>query len=116
VVPYATAAALAVLGAFLLYAAFKGGWSGDDPEIALPVDWASFRWLLLGLGLNVALIEVAGFIVAGCLLFVCTSRCFGSRKPLLDLGLGVVLATVAFVGFSKGLGINIGSGPIEALF
>jgi putative tricarboxylic transport membrane protein len=115
-VPYATAFALGILGVFLLIAGLRGGWSDDDPEIALPVDWRSFRWLLLGLALNVALIDQLGFIIASCLLFVCTARCFGSRKPHVDLGLGFVLATVAFVGFAKGLGINIGSGPIEALF
>jgi putative tricarboxylic transport membrane protein len=116
VIPYATSAALGVLGVFLLIAGLRGGWSGDDPEIALPVDWPSFGWLLLGLALNLALIQDLGFIIASCALFVCTSRCFGSRKPFVDLGLGFVLATVAYVGFAKGLGINIGSGPIEALF
>jgi len=116
VVPYATAAALGVLGIFLLVAGFRGGWSHEDPEIALPVDWTSFRWLLLGLALNVALIDTIGFILSASLLFVCTARCFGSRRPAVDLGMGFVLATVAFVGFSKGLGINIGAGPIEALF
>ena len=116
VIPYATSLGLGILGVFLLIAGFRGGWSGEDPEIALPVDWRSFRWLLLGLALNVALIDTLGFIIASTLLFMCTSRCFGSRKPLVDLGLGFVLATVAFVGFAKGLGINIGSGPIEALF
>ncbi len=116
VIPYATAAALGVLGVFLLVAGLRGGWSDEDPDVALPVDWRSFRWLLLGLALNLALIDHLGFILSSSLLFVCTARCFGSRRPAVDFGIGFVLATVAFVGFSKGLGINIGSGPIEALF
>ncbi len=64
----------------------------------------------------VMLIADAGFILSSALLFACTARCFGSERPLKDFAAGVLLAAVAYFGFSRGLGINIGAGPIEALF
>jgi len=63
-----------------------------------------------------ALIADLGFTLASTALFACTARCFGSTNPLKDVGLGFLLAVTAYLGFSKGLGINIGAGPLEALF
>lgn len=116
VVPYAVAGGLALLGALLVAKALRGGWSGDDPELTMPVDWKSARWLGLGLALNLALIADLGFTLASTALFACTARCFGSTNPLRDVGIGFLLAITAYLGFSKGLGINIGAGPLEALF
>ncbi|MBL8831137.1 MAG: tripartite tricarboxylate transporter TctB family protein [Rhodospirillales bacterium] len=117
VVPFAVAGGLGLLGVVLLFQNARGSWNtADDPELTLPVDWRSARWLLLGLALNVSLIADAGFILASALLFACTARCFGSGRPLKDFAAGIVLSAVAYFGFSRGLGINIGAGPIEALF
>jgi putative tricarboxylic transport membrane protein len=117
VVPFAVAGGLALLGIVLLVQNARGTWdTSGDPELTLPIDWRSARWLLLGLALNLSLIADAGFIVASSLLFACTARCFGSANPLKDVALGIVLSATAYFGFSKGLGINIGAGPIEALF
>ncbi len=117
VVPFAVAGGLALLGVVLLAQNARGSWNtADDPELTMPVDWRSARWLLLGLALNVSLIADAGFILSSALLFACTARCFGSERPLKDFAAGVLLAAVAYFGFSRGLGINIGAGPIEALF
>ncbi len=71
--------------------------------------------MLAGLVLNVALIGVAGFIIASTLLFVCTARAFGSRNVLRDGAIGFALALVSYVGFDRVLGYKIGSGLIEGL-
>lgn len=73
-------------------------------------------WMLLGLALNLSLIEFAGFIISSTLLFVCTARAFGSDRTLRDAAIGFALAFVAYVGFDRLLGYKIGSGLIERLF
>ena len=62
-----------------------------------------------GLFSNLAL----GFTVASILLFTCVARAFGSRQTLRDALIGAIFALVAYLGFARTLGINIGSGVIE---
>lgn len=123
VFPWISTALLAVMGAILTLQGLRGGW---DHEEAGEIDTVSLGWLLLGLLLNLVLIDgmsyrgmsiapKAGFIVAGTLLFICTARAFGSGQPLRDAAIGFTLALVAYVGFDRVLGYKIGSGWIEAL-
>lgn len=69
--------------------------------------------MVLGLVLNVALIDVAGFIIASTVLFALTARAFGSRQGVRDAAIGFALATVAYIGFDRVLGYRIGSGLVE---
>ena len=113
--PYAIAACLAVLGLALTYQGLRGGWSADDPELTLPVDVRALLWLGAGLAINALAIQDLGFTLAAAGMFVCISRCFGSERPLVDFGVGFALASAAYLGFSKALGINIGAGWLENL-
>ena len=63
--------------------------------------------------LNVALIGPLGFTIASVILYVCVARGFGSRNPLRDAGIGLAFALIAYFGFAKTLGINIGAGLLE---
>jgi putative tricarboxylic transport membrane protein len=112
VIPWIAAAMLAVLGALLTVQGLLGGWAHEQPG---SFNAYGLGWLLLGLALNVALIGVAGFIIASTLLFVCTARAFGSRNMLRDAAIGFTLALVSYVGFDRVLGYKIGSGLIEGL-
>jgi len=115
--PTGVALALAALGAALLWEAATGRWTVDESaEEAGPIDWRALFWLLLGLVLNVTLIEPLGFTIASTLLFVCVARAFGSTRLPRDLAIAFVLALVAYVGFDRVLGVEIGAGPLESLF
>lgn len=115
--PFGAAAALVALGIALLAKGARGGWRDPAGEAALGrANLRALAWAAGGLALNAALIPYIGFILASTALFFCVARAFDSRKPLRDLGVGFALAFVAFVGFSKLLGIRLGSGPIESLF
>ena len=112
-VPWIVAGLLALLGSALAATALRGGWPHEEaPE---RTDWRALAWLGAGLGLNAALIESVGFILASTLLFACVARGFGSRRPPLDLALGFALALSAYVGFDRAFGYRLGSGPIERL-
>jgi putative tricarboxylic transport membrane protein len=110
VIPWLTTAMLGVLGVALTFQGWRGGW---DHSEAGQLDYRSLGLLLLGLVLNVALIDVAGFIIASMVLFLLTARAFGSRHVARDAGIGFVLATIAYIGFDRVLGYRIGSGLIE---
>ena len=111
-VPLITAAALAVLGVLLLGSALRGGWQPADEKEATP-DRAALVWIAAGLVLNVLLIGSAGFTIASVILFTCVARAFGSRAILRDAAIGAAFALIAYFGFAKTLGIDIGAGLVE---
>jgi putative tricarboxylic transport membrane protein len=114
VLPYITAAGLALLALLLLVQAVHGGWQQpDEKEVA--VDWKAVAFVTAGLIANVALIGPLGFSAASMIMFVLVAYGFGSRRPLRDAGIGLVLALTAYFGFAKALGVNIGAGVIENL-
>lgn len=121
VVPWAITAGLVFFGALLLLQAFRGGW---EHESGTALDLRSLAWLSAGLILNLVLIDGVslggttiiprvGFIIASTLMFLCTARAFGSGKPLRDGAIGFALAIIAYIGFDRVLGYQIGSGLIE---
>ena len=112
IVPIITACALGMLGVLLLVDALQGGWQSEDEKEITP-DRAALLWIVAGLVLNVLLITSAGFTIASVILFVCVARGFGSKAIIRDALIGAVFALVAYIGFAKTLGINIGSGLVE---
>lgn len=111
---WATSAMLVVMGLFLVKDALSGGWSHETDDFG-EVDWPGGLWLVGGLAINAALIDVIGFILSSTLLFLFTARAFGSQQLVRDAIIGFLLAFVAYVGFDRVLGYKIGSGLIEAL-
>jgi putative tricarboxylic transport membrane protein len=115
VFPFAVSFGLIALGLALAFQAVTGRWTDEEQLQDEPVDWPSLAWLGLGLVLNLTLIGSLGFVIASTLMFVCVARAFGSRRPLFDAGIGVLTALVAYLGFDRVLGINIGGGILEGI-
>ena len=116
IIPWVVSGMLAFFGAALcLEALLRRLPPAADDEHAT-IDPRGAFWMLLGLLLNITLIEFAGFILSSTLLFLCTARAFGSAQPARDGAIGFALAFVAYVGFDRLLGYKIGSGLIESLF
>jgi putative tricarboxylic transport membrane protein len=113
IVPWIVTALLAALGIAIIIESTFGFWHVDREHGTF--DRASLVWIALGLGLNVALIGIIGFILASATLFVCTARAFGSARPLRDAGIGFAVALIAYTGFDRLLGYQIGDGLIENL-
>ena len=68
--------------------------------------------LALALLIDVALIEWIGFVLASALTFVIATRAFGSRRPAHDAVVGVAIAFVVYVAFTRGLGVALPAGPL----
>ena len=114
VFPYMTTAGLVVLAVLLMVAAVRGGWQPDE-EKETPTDWKALAFVAAGLIANVLLIQPLGFTAASVVMFVLVCFGFGSRHPLRDMLIALVLALAAYFGFARALGVNIGAGLIENL-
>ncbi|SHJ28804.1 putative tricarboxylic transport membrane protein [Roseomonas rosea] len=116
-VPYLVGGALVVLGAGLSAVALRGGWSRDIEEAmeAPPTNWRAIGLLGAGLLVQIALIDWLGFVIAATIQYVLVCAAFGSRRPLRDLAIGIIVTLGAFIGFSRLLGVNIGAGVLEGI-
>ncbi len=114
VIPMIAATGLAACGFALLVQALRGGWQEND-EKEIMQDKRALVLLVAGLLSNMLLIGPAGFTIASTIMFTLTARAFGSKNSLRDMGVGFGLALVAYLGFARALGINIGAGPPEQL-
>src|SRR5688572_18205546 len=108
--PYLIATGLIVIGALVLREAFfghvaheRGGFELDGLAVAL---------VSAGLIVQLLLLETVGWIPATTLLFVAVTRAFGSRRLLTDAVIGLALASLAFVAFNYGLGLDLPVGTV----
>jgi len=115
VFPAGIGVGLVVLGALLLVAVARG--EGFEPQEAEGADVmrrpsrAAF-WTTLAAGLApVLLIRPLGFPVAAAVTFALTARAFGSRRLLLDLGVGLLLGAGCWLLFSRLLGLSLPGFP-----
>lgn len=119
-VPGVVAAGLLLVGAWLAYEAFSGGWRNappDDPRERgeHPFDAASFGWISVGLFVHMALIGTGGFVLAGTALFGCIARGFGSTRIVRDVVIGFVLSLGVFVFFVNLLNVGLPAGWLAPL-
>jgi putative tricarboxylic transport membrane protein len=111
--PNIIGAGLTLCGAWLGWQAISGGWRNvplDEGEHDAP-DWVAFAIISAGIILHMVLIGWAGFIIASTLLFAFIARGFGSKRPVRDVAIGAVIAILAFLLFTQGLGLNLPKGP-----
>ncbi|MHC8327256.1 tripartite tricarboxylate transporter TctB family protein [Pseudomonas sp. LB1P83] len=112
VYPYALAAFLGVVGLLLCYQAVTGGFREladheDESAKVLPGGMFGAAWVTAGLVAVAVLINLIGFVLAAGLLFACSARGFGSRRPVRDLAIGIALTLPIYWLFNAGLGVSL---------
>ena len=120
VIPYIVGAGMIVVGVWLAYEALTGRMSlgtteSEDADPALPTDWRTVGLLALALLVYLLLIERAGFIIASATLFFMAAFAMGSRRLARDIAIGIVMSTVLYVVFSRGLGLSLPAGILEGI-
>lgn len=119
-IPAVVAGGILLLGAWLAFEAFTGGWRNSAPDDAAArgehaFNGAAFGWISAGLFLHMALIGWAGFVIAGVVLFTCVARGFGSARVARDLAMGLVLSIAIYAFFVKLLNVNLPAGWLAPL-
>jgi len=117
-IPAVVAAGILLLGVWLAYEAFTGGWRGgapDDPAMRGEHAFraGAFLWISAGLFGQMALIGWAGFVISAAVLFICVARGFGSRRLARDAAIGLVMALGIYLFFVKLLNVNLPAGWLE---
>ena len=96
-------------GAVALAAAAWQAWR-NRPRATSRTNFAALATLALALVVDVALIDRIGFTVASTLMFAVAARAFGSRRPMRDAIVGLAIAAVIYVAFTRGLGVGLPRG------
>ena len=109
-VPRIVAYGLLVLAVLTVLAGLKGDLPKPPRQAPAPV-----LWILGGLGLQLALLHVVGFVISSALLFGMTARGFGQRPLWKNIAVGLVLALVIYGVFDRLLRLNLPGGPLEML-
>lgn len=107
----AVGAGLAILGVILIVQALRGELAAtpaDGGDAQAPPSRAAFLTALAGVAVPLLTIRWLGFPLTAMLAFALVTRAFGSRRALLDLAIGALLASAAWFGFSR-LGISLGA-------
>lgn len=109
-VPRLIAYALLVLAALTVVSGLKGDLPKPPRQAPAPV-----LWILGGLGAQLALLHVVGFVISGAILFGMTARGFGQKPLWKAILVGFVLALVIYGVFDRLLRLNLPGGPLEML-
>src|SRR6266850_5246109 len=118
--PKVVAGGLVVLGLWLLGEVFTGGWRASEPDDAVergehPFVASAFLWVTAGLFAQMVLIQYAGFVLAGTVMFACVARGFGSTRIVRDRVIGFVLGLLVFLFFVKFLNVGLPAGWLEPI-
>lgn len=107
--PYLVAAGLILSGSWLAFVTRNRKKTEDrgGRTRALPL-----IWLTLGLLLSLVLLEPAGFVLSSSVLFWMVARSFRSERPVRDAGVALVLSTLVYFTFTRGLGLVLPAGVL----
>lgn len=103
--PYLVAFGLLVSGSFLARDALR-----REPPVRVSASRKALWILGVALVSSALLLERAGFIPTATLLFWLVARAFESRRPWRDAGVGLALAIVVYLAFTRGLGLALPRG------
>jgi putative tricarboxylic transport membrane protein len=118
-VPYIVAGLLVVSAVLLAINVIRGGQGeaegGEDVDLTHPADWKTVLPLAGAFILNILLIDWAGWVISGTVLFWGCVLALGSRHYIRDGLISVALSLLTFYGFYLGLGIALPAGLLEGI-
>jgi putative tricarboxylic transport membrane protein len=119
VFPYLIGAVLVGLAVLLAVATLRGDRpeeeGGEDVDLTRSADWPTVLKLVAVLVLTIATVNLLGWAITGALLFAGATWALGSRTPIKDLGIGIVLSVGSWYAFYVGLGIPLTPGVLDGV-
>jgi len=79
------------------------------------VDWRTLGITVVSLAAFIVVLPVLGWLLSAAALFWVLSWAFGSRRPLLDVGVSVIVSSLVQLAFGAGLGLSLPAGILEGL-
>ncbi|BCW61701.1 tripartite tricarboxylate transporter TctB family protein [Arthrobacter sp. TS-15] len=118
-VPFIVSGLLIICAILLAINVLRGGKGeaegGEDVDLAHSADWKTVLPLAGAFILNILLIDWAGWVISGTVLFWGSVLALGSRRYIRDGLISVALALLTFYGFYLGLGIALPAGLLEGI-
>jgi putative tricarboxylic transport membrane protein len=118
-VPFIVAGILLICAVMLAINVLRGGKGeaeeGEDVDLTHPADWKTILPLAGAFLLNILLIDWAGWVISGTVLFWGSVLALGSRRYIRDGIISVALSLLTFYGFYLGLGIALPAGLLEGI-
>ncbi len=118
-VPFIVSGLLIVCAILLAINVMRGGKGeaegGEDVDLAHPADWKTVLPLAGAFILNILLIDWAGWVISGTVLFWGSVLALGSRRYIRDGLISIALSLLTFYGFYLGLGIALPAGLLEGI-
>lgn len=119
VVPYIVGGLLLVTAVLLAVDVLRGGRgeaeSGEDIDLSVPPEWRTVLLLAAAFAANIVLIDTAGFLVSGTVLFWGSAYALGSRRYLRDGLIAVAVTVLTYLLFAYSLGVPLPLGPLDGV-
>jgi putative tricarboxylic transport membrane protein len=110
---------LLVVSVFLAVDVLRGGRGepegGEDVELGGGTDWRTVGLLAVAFLANALLIEPLGWPLSGAILFWGSAFALGSRHPVRDAVIALVLGVGSWYLFVLGLGISLPVGILKGI-
>jgi putative tricarboxylic transport membrane protein len=117
--PYLVSGLLVVCAVLLAINVLRGGQGeaegGEDVDLTHPADWKTVLPLAGAFIANILLIDWAGWVISGTILFWGSAWALGSRHYIRDGIISVALSVLTFYGFYLGLGIHLPAGVLKGI-
>lgn len=118
-VPFVVGGILVVSAIALIITVLRGnlaeGEEGEDVDLNQPTDWKVILPLLGIFAVTILIINWAGWVISGTLLFFGTAVFLGSRRWVLTFLIALVVSLGSFYGFYVGLGIKLPAGILSGV-
>ncbi len=117
-IPYLVAAGLILFGMLFAGMALRPRAPAPDDAAAPqtePADWRALVVISAGLVAQMLLLVPAGFVVASAILFHCVAFGFGSRRYLRDGAVAILMAFIVYIGFTRGLDLQLPAGVLAGV-
>ncbi|QHK21365.1 tripartite tricarboxylate transporter TctB family protein [Pseudarthrobacter psychrotolerans] len=117
--PFIVGGMLLVCAVMLAINVLRGGKGeaegGEDVDLSHPADWKTVLPLAGAFIANILLIDWAGWVISGTILFWGSVWALGGRNYIRDGLISVAMSLLTFYGFYLGLGINLPAGLLEGI-
>jgi putative tricarboxylic transport membrane protein len=117
--PFIVGGLLLVCAVLLAVNVLRGGQGeaegGEDVDLTHPADWKTVLPLVGAFVANILLIDWAGWVISGTILFWGSVWALGGRHYIRDGLISVALSLLTFYGFYLGLGIALPAGLLEGI-